>query len=199
MQPTRSPIKKNFKKKTERIYFLAIIPDKKVTEEVTEIKEEIALGTGSSHALKVLPHITLQSPFKAEPSLEDYFLEKLMEFAQDFSSFKVTLKDFGSFSRDDSPVLYLKVIKNEALLGIHRKLMNFLQREFGFSPLLARTSFSPHLTLAYRDLSPEQFQGIWPMMENRSYEASFTVTSFHFLRHNGKSWDILQEISLGGV
>lgn len=202
MRP-RKPIRKftkPFPKKPivkDRLYFIAILPPNSLSEKITAIKKELADTYGPKYALKALPYIALQNPFKAPPTMEPAFFELLQEFATSQAPFAITLKEFGSFPNKENPVIFLKVEKNESLSNLHRKLMNFLRKEFGFSHLLARSTYAPHLTLAYKDMTTEQFASAWPQFENRPFEASFDVNHFYFLRHSGRQWEILEEFLLG--
>jgi 2'-5' RNA ligase len=181
----------------DRLYFLAILPPPALAEKISAVKKEIAENYGPRYALRVLPHITLQNPFKAPPGMEPAFFELLQEFATLHPPLAVTLNGFGAFENKDNPVIYLKVEKNDALISLHKKLMNFLRKEFGFSHLLARSNFSPHLNIAYKDLTTSQFEAAWPKFEDRPFQATFDVNHFYFLRHNGTQWEILEEFLLG--
>jgi len=49
------------------------------------------------------------------------------------------------------------------------------------------------MTIATRDLNKGKFYKVWPTYKNRRYHGEFTVKSIFLLKHNGTSWDILQE------
>lgn len=186
-------------KPDNKIYFIALLPTAEVGKEIIKIKQEFAENYGPVYALKVLPHITLQVPFTADPSLERAFCEELTEFAKDQAPFEVTLNGFGTFPNKQNRVLFINVEKSEEMSALHRQLINYLRKEFGFSTMLARTGFTPHVTVAFKDLTDEQFEKAWPEYENREYTASFKVNNLYFLRHNGKSWEVLQKCKLGGA
>lgn len=182
-----------------KIYFIALLPTAEVGKEIIKIKQDFAEQYGPTYALKVLPHITLQVPFTADPSLERAFCEELTEFAKTQAPFEVTLNGFGTFPNKQNRVLFINVEKSETMSAMHRQLINFLRKEFGFSTMLARTGFTPHVTVAFKDLDDAQFEKAWPEYENKEYTASFKVNNLYFLRHNGKSWEVLQKCKLGGA
>jgi 2'-5' RNA ligase len=182
-----------------KIYFIALLPTAEVGKEIIKIKQDYAEQYGPMYALKVLPHITLQVPFTADPSLERSFCEELTEFAKTQAPFEVTLNGFGTFPNKQNRVLFINVEKSETMSAMHRQLINFLRKEFGFSTMLARTGFTPHVTVAFKDLEDAQFEKSWPEYENKEYKASFKVNNLYFLRHNGKSWEVLQKCKLGGA
>ncbi|MET3874786.1 2'-5' RNA ligase family protein [Chitinophaga sp. OAE865] len=186
-------------KPDNKIYFIALLPTAEVGKEIIKIKQEFAEQYGPMYALKVLPHITLQVPFTADPALEKAFCDELTEFAKTQAPFEVSLKGFGTFPNKQNRVLFINVEKSETMSAMHRQLINFLRKEFGFSTMLARTGFTPHVTVAFKDLEDEQFNKAWPEYENKEYEATFKVNNLYFLRHNGKSWEVLQKCKLGGA
>ncbi|RAJ10589.1 2'-5' RNA ligase [Chitinophaga skermanii] len=181
-----------------KIYFIALLPTAEVGKEIIKIKQEFAEAYGPMYALKVLPHITLQVPFTADPSLERAFCDELTEFAKTQAPFEVGLNGYGTFPNKQNRVLFINVEKSEEMSAMHRQLINFLRKEFGFSTMLARTGFTPHVTVAFKDLEDAQFEKAWPEYENKEYKASFKVSNLYFLRHNGKSWEVLQKCKLGG-
>ncbi|SDG43570.1 2'-5' RNA ligase family protein [Chitinophaga filiformis] len=186
-------------KPDNKIYFIALLPTAEVGKEIIKIKQEFAEKYGPVYALKVLPHITLQVPFTADPALEKAFCDELAEFAKSQAPFEVSLNGFGTFPNKQNRVLFINVEKSETMSALHRQLINFLRKEFGFSTMLARTGFTPHVTVAFKDLEDAQFEKAWPEYENQEYKATFKVNNLYFLRHNGKSWEVLQKCKLGGA
>ncbi|SFW81318.1 RNA 2',3'-cyclic phosphodiesterase, partial [Chitinophaga sancti] len=186
-------------KPDNKIYFIALLPTAEVGKEIIKIKQDFAENFGPVYALKVLPHITLQVPFTADPALEKAFCDELAEFAKTQAPFEVSLNGFGTFPNKQNRVLFINVEKSETMSALHRQLINFLRKEFGFSTMLARTGFTPHVTVAFKDLEDAQFEKAWPEYENKEYTASFKVNNLYFLRHNGKSWEVLQKCKLGGA
>ncbi len=182
-----------------KIYFIALLPTAEVGKEIIKIKQEFAEKYGPMYALKVLPHITLQVPFTADPALEKAFCDELAEFAKTQAPFEVSLDGYGTFPNKQNRVLFINVEKSETMGALHRQLINFLRKEFGFSTMLARTGFTPHVTVAFKDLEDAQFEKAWPEYENKEYKATFKVNNLYFLRHNGKSWEVLQKCKLGGA
>ena len=184
-------------KRENKIYFIALLPTAEAGKEIIRLKQEFAEKYGARHAVKVLPHITLQVPFTADPLLEKTITAELTEFAATLSPFEVSLNGFGSYPHKEQKVLYINVEKGPAIMETHQRLMSFLRKEFGFSNMLARNNFNPHITVAFRDLTAEQFQAAWPEYEHRNFRLSFKVNNLYFLRHNGISWEVLHKCRLG--
>ncbi len=202
--PNRFSPKKKFNKAPRppkpdnKIYFIALLPTAEAGKEIIRLKQEFAEHYGARHAVKVLPHITLQVPFTADPLLEKPFTAGLAEFAASLSPFEVTLNGFGIYPRNDQHILYIRVEQQGAIMDVHRELMGYLRKEFAFSNMLARHNFNPHITVAFKDLTGEQLEAAWPAYEHRPFKMSFKVNNLYFLRHNGVSWEVLQKCRLGG-
>lgn len=199
-RPNQGGRQQRFEPKPDnKIYFIALLPTAEVGKEIIKVKQEFAEKYGPMYALKVLPHITLQVPFTADPALEKAFCDELTEFAKTQAPFEVSLNGYGTFPNKQNRVLFINVEKSETMSAMHRQLINFLRKEFGFSTMLARTGFTPHVTVAFKDLEDEQFNKAWPEYENKEIKATFKVNNLYFLRHNGKSWEVLQKCKLGGA
>ncbi|KAA2240626.1 2'-5' RNA ligase family protein [Chitinophaga agrisoli] len=202
--PNRFSPKKRFNKAPRppkpdnKIYFIALLPTAEAGKEIIRLKQEFAEQYGARHAVKVLPHITLQVPFTADPLLEKPFTAGLTEFAASLSPFEVTLNGFGVYPRKEQHILYIKVEQQGVIMDVHQQLMGYLRKEFGFSNMLARDKFNPHITVAFKDLTGEQLEAAWPAYEHRPFKMSFKVNNLYFLRHNGVSWEVLQKCRLGG-
>ena len=53
--------------------------------------------------------------------------------------------------------------------------------------------FTPHMTVAFRDLTPENFYLAKTAYDKKKISFSFLVQSICLLRHNGQHWDIVHE------
>lgn len=52
-------------------------------------------------------------------------------------------------------------------------------------------SFSPHITVAYRDLTPVMFTKAWNEYQHKTFDASFDVNAVYLLQHDSKKWNII--------
>jgi len=100
-----------------------------------------------------MPHLSWQVA-------EEYDLERILpdleRFAKTLRPFAVNSVGLGIFTRN-SPVLYYSLTKTSTLIRIHKELWNlatnFAEGLFGvYSP----DSWIPHVTLAYKDVTPEK-------------------------------------------
>jgi len=56
--------------------------------------------------------------------------------------------------------------------------------------------FKPHITIAYRDLTPENFREAWKEYKHKVYNALVDADSFHLLQHDTKQWNVIETIHL---
>jgi 2'-5' RNA ligase len=179
---------------SQSLYFIALIPPAPVAEEVTGFKKEIALKYNSSRALRSPAHITLQAPFWYEVSWEERLTGTLNDFCRALKAFPLELYGFSKF---DKRVIYVNVMQNEKLGLLHKDLMYFLREKLSFPASATSLSFHPHMTIGFRDLSPEMCVKAWEEFSKRSYKANFEVRSLFLLKHNRKEWDVLREVPFG--
>lgn len=182
----------------QSLYFIALLPPAELSERITAIKHEFAKNYGSLAALKVMPHITVQSPFKRSPETETEIHLRLEDFFESFSAFEIELNGFGCFNKPapKNNVIFIDVVKNERLFQLHKTLMFFLQNELKFTPRETPYAFHPHITLAYRDLSRENFENAWEIYRQKKFNATFIADAAYLLKHDYRQWQVLSRFCL---
>lgn len=181
----------------KQLFFIALLPPQDIQDNVTKIKEYFAEHYGSRHALKSPPHITLQPPFEwlADdlPQLE----ECLANFSLGRSPFSITLSGFAAFP---PRVIYVNVVKAPELLAIHQDLSTCLETTLGILDPASKTrSFTPHMTVAFRDLTRKNFQAAWREFEKRMLDFEFTPLQLTLLIHEGDQWKISREFPFSPI
>ncbi|MGZ5209988.1 MAG: RNA 2',3'-cyclic phosphodiesterase, partial [Kaistella sp.] len=53
------------------------------------------------------------------------------------------------------------------------------------------SQFHPHLTVAYRDLTFENFKKAWEEYEKKTFEDSFLVDKICLFKHDSQKWNLL--------
>jgi len=185
----------------QSLYFIAVLPPKPLAERITAIKKDFAEHYGSHAALRLMPHITLQSPFKRSPDAEVEMHLRLQEFFESYPAFDISLNGFGCFDKPTpkSKVIYIDVLKNEQLFQLHKALMYFLQTELKFTPRETPYSFHPHITLGYRDLTPDNFNKAWAVYKDKPFSATFKIDAAYLLKHDYRQWQMLSRFSLDTI
>lgn len=171
----------------KKLYFIAIYPPKSIIDEIRIFKEHLAFRFNNSKALKNDAHITLLSPFSREVELESDIHAAFQKINTRLSPFTINLNGFGSFPNPKNPVLFIKPEENKNLV----QLFLNVKEKFSF----ARSSFNPHLTVGYRDLTYENFLKAWKIYQCMEYKAQFTVDRILLLRYNA-GWVPISEKQL---
>lgn len=168
------------------LYFIAILPPEDLSRQIHEIRKACSVKFNVYKGLKPPVHITLHRPFKMESSFEKN-LVRLLAPAAVHNGFEVHLENFGSFNIQ---VLYLNVLRNEALTGLYRKINGIINRN-KLDPKEVKTgnrSFNPHITIAYRDIPAETFPAMWEQYKDERFKRTFTADRFFLLKHTGEEW-----------
>lgn len=176
---------------SKRLFFIALLPPQDVQDYATEIKEYFAQTYKSRHALKSPPHITVQAPFEWQLENVPVLEQGLRAFAQTRTPVPITLKGFGAFV---PRVIYINVLKTPELLAVQQELMAYLEASLGIvDPVSKKRPFAPHMTVAFKDLTRQNFRAAWPEFQNRELKFEFTAFQLTLLVHDGKRWIIHSE------
>ena len=173
------------------LYFIALIPHGSLREEIRKIKVRMRDGYGAGHALKSPAHITLQIPFKRSSTDEGRLAEALRTFAATEKPFTVDLNGYGAFA---PRVIFIKIVEPGQVIELHSRLKKVLLDDLHFDQDEVMKSVQPHITIATRDLTKAAFSEAWAEFEDEEFSASFEVGSIFLLKHNGRNWDILEEL-----
>lgn len=178
------------KQPMEVLFFIAIVPPREIADSITAIKQDFADRFESAKALRVMPHITLKSPFKVFENDIDSLLKWFGNLEMDAASFEITLDGFGAFDNNENPVIFVKPVISNELNGMQSELTEKLSADFPKAIASHDRHFHPHMTVAYRDLKREEFEKAWPEYETKPFYATFMADGFHLLRHDGTKWNI---------
>lgn len=175
-------------------YLLATLPPEPVFADIWALKQEVHRRTGSRNAVRLPPHITLLPPFLLPPAeFEPRAQAVLADFAATQPPVEVGLRDFAWFG---DRTLFVRVVEAEALQRLHAALLARCRAALPEVPLETRP-FTPHMTLATRDLPPAQVLALRADFAARRYAASFPVTALTLFRHDGRQWQPIGAFRLG--
>ncbi len=178
----------------QNLYFIALIPPDGVAGEVTGFKNDLADNFNSSRALRTMPHITLKAPFKLASREHNTLLNWFNGIRPMAESFVVELEDFGSFPNKDNPVIYVKPIMTPALERLQKSIMTAFEHAYpNISIPYTERNFHPHMTIAFRDLTPEQYERAMDIYQHKKYSAAFRADKFYLLQHDGEQWKVIAE------
>lgn len=77
--------------------------------------------------------------------------------------------------------------------------MAYLEAHLGIVDKVSQTRpFAPHMTVAFKDLSKQNFKAAWSEFEKRELQFEFTADHLTLLLHDGKRWNIKSEFPFWG-
>jgi len=181
----------------QNLYFIAIIPPNDISQEVTAFRNDFKNNYNSRAALKNMPHITLKAPFKTEAHLHEQVIHWFNNLDVPIAPFDLELHNFGMFDNIKNPVVYVHPMPNEAMATLQKAVLNGFESAFPGIPVhFHEHTFSPHMTIAYRDLAYAEFIKAWQGYSTKEYNSQFEVNSFYLLQHNGTAWKVVAEHTL---
>lgn len=179
------------------LYFVAIVPSEPVYSEVFSFKLEMAEKYNSNRSLRNPPHITLLPPTSGNDDWEKNIVEVLQHFASKNTSFPLVLNGFASFPnrRRKNPVIYVYNEEEPLLEALFKRLIEELVEHKVITANQPTQRFTPHMTIAYRDLTLEEYDKAWEEFRRRQYKAKFIVNSISLLKHDKREgkWNVLEE------
>jgi 2'-5' RNA ligase len=176
---------------SKSLFFMALLPPSNIQDDVNLIKQHFADCYGSRAAQKSPPHITLQPPFEWLAEEVPALKQCLSSFAHNRESVPITLSGFAAFP---PRVIYINVLKTQELLTLQTDLMAHLEAVLGIvDPVSKSRAFSPHMTVAFRDLTRQNFKAAWQEFQQRQLQFEFTATQLTLLIHDGKRWNVSAE------
>lgn len=175
----------------KKMYFIAIYPPEKIIEEIKLFKRDLAISYGNSKALKNEAHITLFPPFSRELELEEDIHTAFQKVDTHLAPFEIELNGFGSFPNPKNPVIFVHPEDNSHLTDLY----NRVKQQFNF----AKYSFTPHMTVGYRDLTWENYLKAWEKYQHKEYKTKFLVDKILLLRHDGNWVPIAEKTFTGKI
>lgn len=172
-------------------FFVALLPPQDIQEYVNQIKQYFADNYASRHAQKSPPHITLQPPFEWANNNVSVLETSLREFASHQQSISVTLDGFSAFA---PRVIYINVVRSPELLSLQASLSAQMEDNLQIVDRVGKQRpFAPHMTVAFRDLTKQNFHAAWPEFAQRQLHFEFTANKLTLLIHDGRCWQIQSE------
>lgn len=172
------------------LFFVALLPSLDIQNYATEIKQYFAEHYASRAALKSPPHITLQPPFKWLDADVPLLQESLKTFASRKDLVPITLDGFSAFP---PRVIYINVLRTPELLELQADLSACMARLGIIDPVSKTRPFAPHMTVAFKDLSRQNFKAAWQEFQQRQLHFEFTASCLTLLQHDGRRWNVSTE------
>lgn len=175
------------------LYLIAILPPSEQAGVIDALRRECSEKYQVFRALRPPVHMTLYKPVWLSSEQEDLLIREMRLAGAQQHGFIQEAADFSKFS---NRVLYLRAVPNPELIALQRRIARVFS-DSGFDPDGGNNdAYHPHFTLAYRDVTPEKFQEMWKEYQDRRFRITFPADHFSILKHDGKKWQVLEEIPL---
>ena len=165
------------------LYFVAITPHAELRNEIKLIQKDFATRFNSFKSYRNFPHITLIPPFRHDEENESEVTGCFLKADVEMPSFYIQLNGFGSFPNKKHPVVFIKPENSEPLFSIFTEMDKKMSR-FGYV-----SHFNPHLTVAYRDLTFENYEKAWIEYQRLSFQKEFQVNHIMLYKHYNGKWN----------
>lgn len=176
------------------LYFIALVPPEPFRQQAWEMKVYFREEYHSKASMNTPAHITLHAPFKLKQEDGEAELERVLrELASDFKPFEVRLKNYGAFR---PRVIFIDIEKEPALERLQKAVVEQVMPHAEAEKGRQESSFHPHMTLAFRDLSKDDFHRAWKEYKHKELSYSWEVQGFVLLKHNGKYWEEYRQLRL---
>lgn len=177
------------------LLFLGLLLPPEVSSEITAYKQECADDFHSRRAFNSPPHITVFPPFKWKKSDRPLLETHLAQFAQTQGPIPITLDGFNCFR---PRVIYVDVVASAELCHFQHQLTHTLGQHFQIQDQrYGDRPFTPHVTIAFKDLTKTNFLRAWERFRDRPYGRRFTLGHFCLLRYRGQRWEPEEDFPLG--
>jgi|CXWJ01.1.fsa_nt_gi 2'-5' RNA ligase len=174
----------------KNLYFIALLPSNELTNKIDLERKSFSEKYQSFHALKTAPHVTLIAPFKRAENFEVEMHLQIQDFFTRINSFQVSVNGYGCFQKNNK-VIFFKVEKSKELIAMHRQFVYFLRMQLNFSEKETSYMYHPHITIAHRDLTDDNFEKAWSEYEAKKFNADFLCHQAYLLKHNYSKWEVL--------
>lgn len=141
-------------------------------------------------ALKSPSHITLIPPFWLDEAREMELLRTLQSFKTDIDELEIHLEGFSHFGKK---ILFVQVKANSALEELKKQTENHFMQSFGNIIKKDDRLFHPHITIATRDLKPQDFSKAWEYFSKKNFSATFQSRTITLLKLSPGKWNIIGE------
>ena len=173
--------------------FIALLPSASIQEEVRQIQYDLRDRYNSQATLKSPPHITLIPPFELSSDPLEPLQIELEKFAKTRSPFTVNLSGFAAFP---PRVIYLNVSPNLILQDLYLDIAATLANNLDIHDPYDSRPYVPHMTVGFRDLTPDNFELAWAEFRDRQINFEFAAIELTLLKHDNQKWNVLSNFSL---
>jgi 2'-5' RNA ligase len=175
------------------MYFVAIVCPEELNKKIELFKLWMQEKFGCKVALKSPAHITLIPPFWFDTEKENILEHTVSSFHGSTEATEIQLNSFSHFS---NRVLYINIKTNKSLNDIRQEAEKYFIKELGNIIKPETRQFTPHITIANRDLKPGDFIKAWEHFSHKKFEEKFTADTISVLKLNEGKWTVIAHSDL---
>ncbi|MFD2286567.1 hypothetical protein GJU39_16710 [Pedobacter petrophilus] len=173
----------------ENLFLICLIPPASIVEDVDKIRNYIADEFKVYESLKRPAHITLIAPLKITSGATEKRFFSALSTAVFSDAFTQVLSHFNAFPPH---TFYLNVEQNRGIMSLQSEIKKALN-PLKLDSQRDNFKFTPHLTLAFKDVKPPVFESIIKAFKDRKFKRAFTVSGFSVYKHIDKKWQPYKE------
>ena len=175
------------------MYFVAILCPDDLNKKIQAFKEWMQEKFGCKAALKSPAHITLIPPFWFEEPDENILLNIISSFQSNIPAIQIQLKGFAHFAKR---VLFISINPNPELNKIRNETEGHFKQQLGGLIKEEARPFTPHITIATRDLKPGDFMKAWEHFSQKKFEERFSADQISLLKLSEGKWNVIAHSDL---
>jgi len=158
------------------------LPPKDILVEIEEFKKICMKKFNSKHALRLPAHITLVSPFHSEE--QDFF--SLKSVLREILKKDITV-ELNGFSYFEKRVIYVDIRRNKELFRLKKRVDDKIEKIY--KKKLIDDNFLPHITVASKDLTEENFTLAWKYFKDIEYKRIFKAKKIVVFKLEDSGWE----------
>ena len=168
-------------------------PEKKVQDQISDLRQIFVKKFESKKALIWKPHITLAVRVLIPKNKFEKIIEEIKAVCRKTKPIIIETKSLEFVIMRNSPfehpyVAWIAVKPNEKLSNLNQMVNGNIYKGLK-RPSLKSAKYNPHLTLAYRDLTLENFEKAKKYFTKHKYNYNFTfaLDNVNLMHHKDKN------------
>jgi 2'-5' RNA ligase len=167
-------------------------PDSDLQEKINKLREVFAAKFNSKKAIIFKPHITIAERVLIPKDRLDDFAGRIsvvcratQPITSNTSEMEFVVNTKAPF--DNPYVVWIAAVKTKEFVALNRKIDKGIYEGLK-RPSMKSSVYRPHFTLAYRDLTKDNFEKAKEYFSNKKYDTKFefTINSLHWVLHKSK-------------
>lgn len=178
-------------------YFIGYCLDGKNSELVDKLIKNIAEKFSVTAALRFPAHMTLFYPFEMDKKTVSNLEKSLSRFAQRQTPFQQKVTGYNCFGK---AVWFLDVEQDKVLFDLKRGVVKLMREDFQIiEDFEANRDVHFHITLAYKDVTPEKFRLIGQYLKGQNPAIrSLNIDAITLFEYTGTRWEVAKKFHFDG-